>query len=258
MSYFKLPIVFLSEMVSGKADTTNEYIASWLLRNKEDIQDYSLRELAARMNTSASSLSRFCRDIGLHDFNELKELSTINDTQFLKQSSCQTPESQKDSTLRAVVDGVTQACRSLDMDKIVQLARDIDQYERVAAFGVGKAEGVAMNLQIDLIAQGKYAVTKLPFSEQISYIESANENDLIIIFSFTGVYFNYGFPDFSGHPRLKKPKIYFITSDRKAAAAGKFDEVILFDSDQNYASHPYQLQIIADIISQQYVDIRAK
>ena len=40
--------------------------------------------------------------------------------------------------------------------------------------------------------------------------------------------------------------------------SGKFDEVILFDSDQNYASHPYQLQIIADIISQQYVDIRAK
>lgn len=255
MSYFKLPMVFLSEMVSGKADSTNEYIASWLIQNKSDLRNLSIRELASKMNTSASSISRFCRDIGLHDYNELKDLSERNDTQFKKYCSDLPPDEQKNDITSKVISCLELVRDSVDMDKVVRLANDILCYDRVAVFGVGKAEGVAMNLQIDLIAQGKYVVTKLPFAEQTDYLECTNESDLIIIFSFQGVYFEYGFPERILKSGKNKPKIYFITSDSNAASSKLYDEVIWFQSDRKYTSHPYQMQLIADLISQQYADL---
>lgn len=252
MSYWKLPIVFLSEIVSSRADSTNGYIASYILGHMNELQECSLRELARKANVSASSLSRFCRDIGLHDFNELKELSVDQSHHFLLQSASDNPLQIKDDFVSAVENSIQKVRASVNMDKIEMLCRDIQNYEHVAVFGILKSECVAMNLQADLVLQGKRVITKLPYSEQLDYLKSVNEKNLIIIFSFKGVYFDYGFPQNVKNLKCKKPKIWFITSDPDAEASRFYDEVIWFHSDQGPASHPYQLQLIADLIAQQY------
>ena len=252
MSYWKLPIVFLSEIISSRADSINGYIASYILGHMNELQECSLRELSGKINVSPSSLSRFCRDIGLHDFSELKELSIDKSHQFLLQSTAIDPSQIKEEFVTAVEDSLQMVRTSVDMDKIRQLSLDIQSYEHVAVFGVLKSEGVAMNLQADLVLQGKHVITKLPYSEQLDYLEGADEKNLIIIFSFKGVYFDYGFPLDIKNPKNKKPKIWFITSNPNAEASQLYDEVIWFRSDQQPSSHPYQLQLIADLIAQQY------
>ncbi|MBO6093143.1 MAG: MurR/RpiR family transcriptional regulator [Oscillospiraceae bacterium] len=252
MSYWKLPIVFLSEIVSSRADSTTGHIASYILGHMDELQECSLRELAGKVNVSASSLSRFCRDIGLRDFNELKELSADRDHQYLLQSASDNSSIIKDNFITAVENSLQNVRASVDMEKIIRLCCDIQKYEHVAVFGVLKSEGVAMNLQADLVLQGKHVVTKLPYSEQLDYLEAADEKNLIIIFSFKGVYYDYGFPMFTKTPKNKKPKIYFITSDSSAETSNYYDEVIWFQSNQQPSSHPYQLQLIADLIAQQY------
>lgn len=47
----KLPIIFLSEINSRKGDV-NAFIAAYILEHLEEIQDDSIRELAAKINTS--------------------------------------------------------------------------------------------------------------------------------------------------------------------------------------------------------------
>ena len=252
MSYWKLPIVFLSEIVSSRSDSTNGYIASYLLGHMHELQECSLRELAGKINVSPSSLSRFCRDIGLHDFIELKELSSDNSYQFSRASPSPDLSLIRDEFTSAVQKSLQKVCRSIDMSKIRKLCCDIQKYNQVAIFGVLKSEGVAMNLQADLVLQGKHVVTKLPYSEQLDYLEGADEKSLIVIFSFKGVYFDYGFPHDMRRPKSKRPKIYFITSDPNSEAAQQYDEVIWFESDQDRSSHPYQLQLIADLIAQEY------
>ena len=82
MFYSKLPIIFLSEIVSSKAESTNGHIASYILGHIHEIPDLTIRELAAKAHVSAASISRFCRDIGLQDFNELKELASVTKLNF--------------------------------------------------------------------------------------------------------------------------------------------------------------------------------
>ena len=256
MFYSKLPIIFLSEIVSSKSDSTNGHIAAFILGHIHEIPELTIRDLAARSHVSAASISRFCRDIGLQDFNELKELAAATKLNFEIASYAETPPQRKDEYLDAVQDAIERVRRSLDMEKMRALCSDIRKYSRVAVFGVLKAEGVAINLQTDLIMQGKYVVTKLPFSEQMDYLENADENDLIIIFSYTGIYFDYGLPKSFRKPKGKRPKIYFITSDSNAASSKLYNEVIWFDSVQNQASHPYQLQVIGSLIAQRYAHLQ--
>ena len=68
MSYWKLPIIMMSEIVSSRADSTNGHIASYILRHMDELKNDSIRDVAAKANVSPSSISRFCRDIGLQDF----------------------------------------------------------------------------------------------------------------------------------------------------------------------------------------------
>ena len=74
MIYGKLPVVFLSVMATEKKGSTNSVIASYILEHMEDMRDLGIKELAARCHVGLGSVSRFCREIGLQDFVELKEL----------------------------------------------------------------------------------------------------------------------------------------------------------------------------------------
>ena len=255
MYYHKLPIVMLSEMVSSRADSITGHIAAYILGHLDEVRSCSIRELAANAHVSASSISRFCREIGLSNYNELTELAAQTRMDFEICSFADTPPQRKDDYINAVEDSLEYVRRSVDMEKLRQLCLDIRRYRRIAVFGVLKAEGVAMNLQTDLTLLGKTVVTKLPFSEQIDYLESADADDLIIIFSFTGIYFSYGLPEAFKKPHRKRPKVWFVTSDPKASSSKLYDGVIWFESTQSQASHPYQLQLVASLIAQRYAHL---
>lgn len=141
--------------------------------------------------------------------------------------------------------------KSLNYEVLNQLAKDIYHYEKIGIFGLLKAETAAINLQSDLLLLGKVAFTKVSFKQQLEYIKNATDKDLIIIFSFTGIYFEHTFP--GKIPKQQtKPKIYFITSDYNSMSNKYFDEVIRFKSLQDYASHPFQLQLVGSLIAQNY------
>ena len=250
MFYGKLPIMMLSEIVSGDSDETNSHIAAYILEHFTEIQDDSIRDLAAKTHVSISSISRFCRDIGLRDYVELKEMIASTPLNFELCSQSPVSAVQKDDYISAVQDSLERVRRSIDMKKLERLARDIQRYPRVFVFGILKGETAAMNLQTDLTMLGKAAVTKLRFAEQAQCLSKTGSNDLLIIFSYTGIFYDYGYPRIGSAG--SKPKVYFITSDPKAENSGLYDEVIWFESLQNQASHPYQLQLVAGLIAQSY------
>lgn len=68
MFYGKLPIMFLSGMVSADKGSTNGRLAAYILEHIDEVKQDSIRDLAAKTYVSTSSISRFCRDIGLQDF----------------------------------------------------------------------------------------------------------------------------------------------------------------------------------------------
>ena len=257
MFYGKLPILLLAELVEHPLDTTNARIASYILTHMEDLRDLSIKDLAADCYVSTASVSRFCRDIGLTDFADLRRLINNTDFKFEIASNALSPAAQKKEYVDAVIKAMFLARDSLNMRQIEQLARDIAQYEKVSVFGPLKAATAAINLQTNLLMLGKLVNTSLRYSKQIDYLENADENDLVIIFSYSGIYFDYKYSQNRIHPNIKRPKIWFITGNPMVKENDYLDCVITFSSKQDQAGHPYQLQIAADLIAQSYAHLKS-
>ena len=219
MLYGKLPIVFLSTLASEKKDSTNSQIATYLLNHLDDIKDIGIQEMAKECSVAMSSTSSKAKD-------RLKEYSS------------------------KVKESITMVEKSIDIQQIDALCKEIQKYEQVGIFGLLKAGAVAFNLQSDLLMLGKQTYSNISYKQQLQYISSTNEDDLLIIFSYTGSYFDY--PDIRTlKNRLKKPQIWLISS-KQESYPDFIDHVITFDSKQDPNSHPYQLQFIASLIAQEY------
>ena len=242
MIYPKLPIVFLSTIASEKADATNSQIASYILAHLDEVRDMGIKDIAHQCHVAVSSISRFCKEIGLRDYAELRELLTGTELYF--------EESSLDVYTRHVQDCIRQVATSIDLSSIKQLCLSIKEHERVAIFGLLKAGTVALNLQVDLLMLGKQVYTQVAYASQMDYLDQTTQADLIVIFSYTGTYFN----DEELRAKKKKlndPEIWMITGEAREYPA-YIDHVILFDSNHDQLSHPYQLQFIAGLIAQEY------
>ena len=240
MIYGKLPVAFLSAISSEKKGSTNSFIAGYILEHLDDVRNMGIRELAAACGVSLSSVSRFCRMIGLEGFEELRGLLVSSEFHF------DGPVSPSELS-RRITDSITAVQTSIDINAIRELCDDIHSHSKVAAFGLLKASAAAIDLQSDMLMMGKYIHTSVPFSQQSEYIAGSDAGDLIIIFSYTGSYFEY--EEFrSVKDKLKNPKIWLISGKDKPQP--KFvDRAIIFDSRLDQAGHPYQLQFVSGLIA---------
>ena len=244
-----LPIYLLSTMASQKNDSTNCQISSYILENLESVKGMTIVELAQHCYVSNSSISRFCKDIGLHDFVELKDLLQSTELSYRLLSQKETTKERSQEFADMVIDGFKSVLDSFDYEVLGRLSKDLMKYQRIAAFGLLKAESAAMNFQHDMLMLGKIVTTKVSFSQQKEYMKKADENDCILIFSYGGYYStNYHKLCFKeGH----KPKIYMITTDPKGHENKYVDEVIHFNAPPFYqVGNPYLMQLIEGILVQ--------
>ena len=250
MIYDKLPIVFLSTIASEKNGSTNCVIATYILEHLEEMQNMGIKDIAKRCNVAVSSISRFCKEIGLRDFVELKELLVSTNLYFEEQSKSVSLHERIEDYGNKITESIQMVKDTIDVYQLIKLCNDIKQYKRVGIFGLLKAGSVAINLQGDLLMLGKQVYTNISYTQQMQYILTADENDLIIIFSYTGSYFDY--QDLRAlKKRLNAPKIWMISSNKKKYPSF-VNEIISFKSLQDQSSHPYQLQFVASLIAQEY------
>jgi len=250
MQWDKLTIVFMSELVSRNDGSTNCQIASYILEHLDEVKKCNITELAKRSHVSVSSMSRFCKEIGLKDFQDLKII--INDARFEFELPDIKLKGDKrinylGEQIKSCLDQVTS---SIDVNSLNAIVKDIYRYDNVALFGLLKAETVAMNLQSDLMILGKQTTTKVSVALQKEYLENASKEDLIILFSYKGIYFDLT-KALKGMER-KKPKIWFVTGNSKMKKNKFIDHILSFKSELDYISHPFQLQYVGTLIAQNY------
>ena len=257
---FNLMIILLSTINSEPKDSNNYKIAKFIIENIHSLENFTLTQLAQKCYVSNSSISRFCRDIGLDDFNALKnQIARFPSESQHAKGKFQFQEFDSSSLCRSYILSVIDnlKCiysRSMESD-INTLVKDIAQYEKVAAFGYMQSENVALNLQYDLQTNGKILFTCIKFIDQVEYIQNADENTLIIIFSESGTYFDRVFQRSKPFKNLKtKPKICMITSNFSYTLP-YIDIYIHYHSRNDYASHPYPLMVISDLICVQYAQL---
>lgn len=250
MIYGKLPVSFLMALASEKNGSTNSAIAQTLLENLDAVRGMGIRELAAFCHVAPSSVSRFCRELGFEGYAELREVLETARLYYERPSAAAGPRRRAEEYLQKTADSLRLAAASDDLPKLRKLCCEIDHYPRVAAFGLLKAEAAAISLQCDLLMLGRQIYTNASYAQQMDYILSAGEEDLILLFSCTGSYFEYHEPG-EYRDKLYKPRIWMIAGEKKPRE-DYIDETVYYPSAHSQAGHPYQLLWIAGLIAQEY------
>lgn len=250
-------IMLISTMNSEPFNSNNYRIAKHLLEHIYALEDISIGELAKQCYVSNSSISRFCKDIGLDDFNDLKRQIAkyhVIKSRVKEKFDFENADEEKpvESFIDSVIKNLNLLKYSLHKDDISDLVEDIYNYKYVAAFGYLQSQSVALDLQYDLQTSGKHIHTSMKYTEQLEYFESADEEHLIIIFSLSGSYFQRSLQRKNAIKKHKhKPKIYLITANEQVDLPF-VDEYIRYKSGTGYTSHPYAMIAIAGLISYNY------
>ena len=113
MIYGKLPVVFLSVIASEKSGSTNSIIADYILNHMDEVRDLGIKEIAERCHVGTGSVSRFCKDIGLRDFVELRELLNTAGDNFEPHSLAESPGERAAEYGKKVKHSSTKSCMKL-------------------------------------------------------------------------------------------------------------------------------------------------
>jgi hypothetical protein len=245
MIYGKLPVTFLSTVASEKRGSINSVIAGYILSHLSEMRGLGIQEVAKACHVSTASLSRFCKEIGLQDFSELKELLEHPHFSFQKQASSSVCSEH-------ICQSIQTAERTVDVKGLRDLCRDIHTFSNVAAFGLLKAGAAAVNLQGDFLMLGKQIYTNVSYPQQIQYIKSSSPEDLIILFSYTGSYF-----DNLERSIHAKGKIWMLSGQQRDYPKC-VSRSLHFSSDHSQIGHPYQLLFLSTLIAQEYANMYQK
>lgn len=248
---YKLSFILLAILNNEPKDSIYFIIAKYILDNVDNLTNINIMDLSKECHVSKSTISRFCRRIGLTDFTEIKqELYHVNfyrDTKFDFQLNDDT-----ESYVLKVAKQLIKLHNFLDYGMIDKLVEDIYNYPKVAIMGHMQSYHAAANLQENLFVSRKIAVCPSMYNLQLNYLKNCDKDDLIIVFSNQGEFFERIFARKIEINELKEPKIYCITSNAKVKTYNYTDEIILVPDNDNLISHPIQFNLISDIISIAY------
>lgn len=247
MIYRKLAVVLLSVVSTEPAGSTNAVIAEYLLTHRGEAATMGVRQLAEACAVGAGSISRFCREVGLGGFAELQGALAEEQDVFERVQGLDMHR----QWAREAAGALGKAALSVSQAKLAELAREVQAHERVSAFGLLKAEAAAFCLQTDLLLLGKRVFTGIAYADQMAHILSAPEDELTIVFSYTGDYFGYRAFTQDEVRNLRRREIWMVCP-RGVALPDYVSDVVPFDSDGSQFGHPYQLQAVASLLAQEY------
>ena len=241
MIYDRLAVTLLSVLATEREGTTNATIARYLLAHTNELRDITVRGVATACNVGVGSVSRFCRDAGFASFEDLRAALMGSGYSFE-----QAPKGHAD----LVCDALKQVEATIDRRLLGLLTDDLLSYKKVFTCGMLKAQAAAVDLQVDLLMLGKCAETCVSYAEQVERIAAAGRDELVVVFSYTGDYFFAR--DLSERlARLDRPRIWVVAGTRQAQPDFVYG-CLPFASTHSQLTHPFQLEMAAALIAQEY------
>jgi DNA-binding MurR/RpiR family transcriptional regulator len=248
-----LPNILSAVLEKEEMGSTNYIIADYIIKNFSHLENISTTQLANACNVSKSSISRFCRKVGLEDFFSLKVLImnySPERTISTKYNFTKTSGDDISDFINEYANKIERIENTLDRKALHELTNDIHRYENVYLMGMQQSGGIIMALQNDLVSFNTYVSPIIEPKKQKEILLTSTSKDLIIVFSATGSFFEKVVPRIQNMKRSEMPRIYVITVNQKEIKDYVYKQISL-DDKYNFASN-LLLNFYASLIAIDY------
>ncbi|MDV7694571.1 MurR/RpiR family transcriptional regulator [Pediococcus parvulus] len=159
---------------------TEKTIVDFVFKNRMDVSEMSISELASKCLVSRSSVFRFTKKIGLDGFNQLK---------FVLREEQSTVEAATETNyLEATTQAVTNATQQFQSVKMNGIYESLDKADDIYIYSTGwEQEIISEQLQRNFFLAGK-KVYSLPAAvdELEMALQRMKPDDLLMVISYSG------------------------------------------------------------------------
>lgn len=140
--------------VYGGLSNTEKRIADLVLGSPETIIYNTVTQIAEELNIAQSTVTRFCKSIGLRGFQELKIRLA---REFEQTSSVKEDDKEVDfhtELAQLAANSILDASTSLNLAELEQLVQSLASVRKIVIFGMGESGAMAQLLKIKLMGLG--------------------------------------------------------------------------------------------------------
>lgn len=207
-----------------------QFLAEYIGSNTKTVIKSSIQKLSKDTGISTATIVRFCQEIGVDGFSELKlELAALQ----LPQEPAEYDEIDIGEDVSSIKDKMATRFKSviditksgIDEKTISKLVKDLNQASRILAYGVGASGLVANDLYQKFLRLGKAITYTTDFHIAATQIGNFSPDDILILISNQGMTTEIG--DLLEVGKSVGIKTVLLTAQPRTALAKKADIVLL-------------------------------
>jgi len=184
----KSSIHSIIQNVYSDLSSMEKRIAEYILNSPERIMYYTVTQVAEDLGVAQSSVTRFCKNIGLRGFQELKiRLAQSNPQQDENQDTSDQSEYNLQKKLAQVsANSVLDAAATINPEMLKQAEETIANASKVLLYGVGESGAMVQLFQMKLMGLGLTAEAYTDIHLQSISAAHADEGIVVIGISQQG------------------------------------------------------------------------
>lgn len=189
-----MEIFLRMEEMKDNLTHTEKRIAKYILENPTEVYNYSITEMANLIETSTSSIVRFCQKLGYEKFQDFKISLAMGHSNYDNNKSVIYEDVLLEDGIEEIINKISminiksiEDIKSLiDKKELERAIHALDKAGFIYLFGVGASGLVAMDFQYKLIRIGKKAVMFLDSHSQLASSVNLGKNDVAVAISHSG------------------------------------------------------------------------
>lgn len=160
-------------------------IADYILENYESVMYLSLTELAELSGVGDTSVFRFCKQIGLKGYPELK-LLLAQDNVVNRDATVDHSAHFADQIRQNIIQKINECYEVLDMSELEKAVQLLKNAERIFFFGIGSSGISAQTAKERFLRIGMFSDVALEGHHQNMIASILTKKDVIVAFSLSG------------------------------------------------------------------------
>lgn len=207
-------------------------IADYVIANKKQVVDLTIAELARASKTSDATVSRFCKKLGLKNYQtfrlalakdvmeeEQQSLSVSNDIsmEYINQSL--------QNILANKIAELTSTVAMMDADNLTAVIHKLEEASLIQIAAVGNTIPVAMDAAFKLNQLGLRTVCSEILEKQSAFAMTLTENDVLLVISSSGA--SRRLLSVIKAAKEQKATVILITNNRVSPLADLADRILL-------------------------------
>ena len=166
---------------------TDKKIAQVVLKQPQAVIDYTISQLATKSGVSEASVSRFCKNLNIDGFHQLKtRLAQVSDDENVSGTiDDDIQQSLKNITNNKNIE-ITNTLKNLSTKEITDLLQLINHARLIQVVAEGNTYPVAIDAVYKFNQIGLLAISDPAFETSIAQTLNMNQQDILIIISNSG------------------------------------------------------------------------